>query len=213
MLVIDSCSGGGAERHVADLAGGLVSRGYEVLVGASAPGPLLEEVRAAAAVIRVSGAVAVKRRADDGDARWLRAEVIRFRPDVVHAHLVAGEVAALRAADSVPLVVTEHTEARWQGDRDRRWSGHVYARADVVVDVSSAIACSGTIAWPIDSPGMAVSAPDVTIFGTMIDEIEAVFDTAIERRSGRRIGRMTLPVGASGAGLIAERAPLTDGVF
>src|ERR1700724_749562 len=55
LLVTDSMSWGGAERHVVDLAIALSSRGYEILVACSAGGPLARELHQAGIPIRVLG--------------------------------------------------------------------------------------------------------------------------------------------------------------
>jgi glycosyltransferase involved in cell wall biosynthesis len=141
LLVIDSLDGGGAERYVVDLAIALQDRGWPVEVACSVGG-----VRAGAladAGIPVSELVGrlVKRRVSGPYGRALRQLVQQRRPAVVHAHLFASAAAAVVATRglSVPIVLTEHTEAPWRDRAARAVSRRVYQRVDHVVAVSSAI--------------------------------------------------------------------------
>jgi glycosyltransferase involved in cell wall biosynthesis len=142
LQVVDALDGGGAERHVVDLARALDARGFDVAVAASADGPARARLEAAGIEVHVVADGLVKRRTSVRYALGLRALVARLRPDVVHAHIHASEVAAAAAVwrSDVPLVLTEHTEAPWRGPSARaalRWAA---GRADLVVAVSSAVA-------------------------------------------------------------------------
>lgn len=142
LQVVDALDGGGAERHVVDLARALDARGFEVSVAASADGPARARLEAAGIEVHVVADGLVKRRTSVRYALGLRALVASLRPDLVHAHIHASEVAAAAAVwrSDVPLVLTEHTEAPWRGPSARaalRWAA---GRADLVVAVSSAVA-------------------------------------------------------------------------
>lgn len=141
LQVVDSLDGGGAERHVADLAGALRARGADVHLACSAGGVLRRRLDAAGLPVHVLGGVLVKRCADISYAGRLRQLVDTVRPDLVHAHVHASEVAAALAlaADRTPLVLTEHTEAPWRTPPDRLWAQRAVARADLVVAVSARV--------------------------------------------------------------------------
>ncbi len=141
LQVVDSLDGGGAERHVADLAGALRARGAEVHLACSAGGVLRRRLDEAGLPVHVLGGVLVKRCADVSYAGRLRQLVDALRPDLVHAHVHASEVAAALAlaSDRTPLVLTEHTEAPWRTPADRLWARRAVARADLVVAVSTRV--------------------------------------------------------------------------
>ncbi len=141
LLVVDSLDGGGAERYVADLAVALAARGHGVTVACATGGVLRAPLDAAGVpVVELVGRT-VKRRVSTRFATALRRLVREHAPDVVHAHIYASAAAAALATwgTEVPLVVTEHTEAPWRGARARAMSRWLYARADHVVAVSTAI--------------------------------------------------------------------------
>ncbi len=142
LLIIDSLTVGGAERHLVDLARRLRDRGETVLVACSASGPGAGELEASGVPVEVLGDRLVKRRLSLAFAWRVRRLVTRFDPDVVHAHLhAAGWAAALALATSQRrLVVTEQTEGLWRGRRARACSRLTYRRADRVIAVSDAIA-------------------------------------------------------------------------
>jgi glycosyltransferase involved in cell wall biosynthesis len=141
LLVVDSLEVGGAERHVVDLAVALGREGYEVTVACSIGGGLSEPLEEANVPVRPLLDKLVKRRVSVAFARELRRLIREERFDLVHAHIYASAAAAAIAVlgTGVPLVVTEHTEALWQGRRDRWASRRVYRRAEHIIAVSSAI--------------------------------------------------------------------------
>jgi glycosyltransferase involved in cell wall biosynthesis len=141
LLVTDSMSWGGAERHVVDLAVALSSRGYEVLVACSAGGPLAQELHQAGIPVRVLGGRLVKRRLSLAYAWRLRRLLRVANCQLVHAHVHASEVAAALATLglAIPLVVTEHTEGPWRGRIARRLSRWTWHRSSQVVVVSKPI--------------------------------------------------------------------------
>ena len=141
LVVVDSLEVGGAERHVVDLAVALARKGYEVTVACSVAGGLSEPLEEANVPVRQLLDELVKRRVSVAFARELRRLIKEERFDLVHAHIYASAAAATIAVlgTGVPLVVTEHTEALWQGRRERWASRRIYRRAEHVIAVSSAI--------------------------------------------------------------------------
>jgi glycosyltransferase involved in cell wall biosynthesis len=141
LQVVDSLSGGGAERHVVDLAVALRRRRHEVAVASSTGGVLAPALDAEGIAAHQLVDRLVKRRSSVRYARSLARLVEWYRPDVVHAHIYASAFAAAAATMEcgVPLVLTEHTEAPWRPPRARMVSWWVYQRARHIVAVSSAI--------------------------------------------------------------------------
>jgi glycosyltransferase involved in cell wall biosynthesis len=141
LLVIDSLEGGGAERYVVDLAIALGDRGWPVEVACSIAGVRAGALADAGIPVSVLVGRLVKRRVS-GPYGWALRQLVQQRhPAVVHAHLYASAAAAVVATRglSVPVVLTEHTEAPWRDRAARAVSRRVYQRVDRVVAVSSAI--------------------------------------------------------------------------
>ncbi|GAA5192167.1 glycosyltransferase family 4 protein [Rugosimonospora acidiphila] len=104
-LVLASATGG-IGRHVASLAGGLVSRGLRVTV--YGPAATAERFGFAGEFVPVEIPASPRLRDASAVAALRRALAVR-RPDVVHAHgLRAGLVAGWARPVRVPLVVTWH---------------------------------------------------------------------------------------------------------
>lgn len=141
LLVTDSLEVGGAERHVVDLAVALHQKGFEVVVACSVSGPLAQPLLGAGVPVKPMLDRKVKRRVSLTYALRLRRLMKGARFDLVHAHVYASGAAATLASlgSGVPLVLTEHTEALWQGRRARTVSRFVYARARHIIVVSNAI--------------------------------------------------------------------------
>jgi glycosyltransferase involved in cell wall biosynthesis len=141
LLVIDSLDGGGAERYVVDLAVALRARGWPVEVACSIGGVRAGALAEAGVPVSVLVGGLAKRRVSGRYGRALRRLIQEHRPAVVHAHLYASAAAAVLATRglSVPIVLTEHTEAPWRGRTARAVSRLVYRRVDHVIAVSSAI--------------------------------------------------------------------------
>jgi glycosyltransferase involved in cell wall biosynthesis len=141
LLVIDSLDGGGAERYVVDLAIALHDRGWPIEVACSTGGVRAGALAEAGIPVSVLTGGLVKRRVSGGYGRSLRRLIQDRRPAVVHAHLYASAAAAVVATrgSSVPVVLTEHTEAPWRDRAACAVSRRVYQRVDHVVAVSSAI--------------------------------------------------------------------------
>ena len=141
LMVVDALHGGGAERHVLDLAVGLRDRGWLVDVACSSTGRKRRPFQDAGVPVHELVGQLVKRRVSARYAAALRTFVGRGAYDVVHAHIYASEVAAALATIRSPsqLVLTEHTEAPWRGRAARLTSRWVYGRAAMIIAVSQAI--------------------------------------------------------------------------
>ncbi|PLS86176.1 MAG: hypothetical protein CYG60_08685 [Actinobacteria bacterium] len=141
LIVVDSLNVGGAERHVVDLALALHREGHAVTVACSVLGSLAEPLEAARIPVRPLLGRIVKRRISLPYARAIRGLLGRERFDLVHAHIYASAAASALATvgTGVPLVVTEHTEALWQGRGGRLLSPWMYRRVAHVIAVSDAI--------------------------------------------------------------------------
>ncbi len=141
LIVVDSLNVGGAERHVVDLALTLHREGHAVTVACSVLGSLAEPLEAARIPVRPLLGRIVKRRISLPYARAIRGLLGRERFDLVHAHIYASAAASALATvgTGVPLVVTEHTEALWQGRGGRLLSPWMYRRVAHVIAVSDAI--------------------------------------------------------------------------
>lgn len=141
LLVVDSLEVGGAERHVADLALALAGEGHDVEVACSVTGALAEPLEGAGVRVRALTRSLVKRRISPAYAAKIRRIVRNERFDLVHAHIYSSAVAAAIATlgSGTPLVITEHTEALWQGKTARFFSGWASRRARRIIAVSSVI--------------------------------------------------------------------------
>jgi glycosyltransferase involved in cell wall biosynthesis len=141
LLVVDSLEVGGAERQVVDLALALRRNGYEVTVACSVAGDLSSVLEEAGVPVRPLLDRLVKRRVSLAYAWKLRQLLRRERFDLVHAHIYASVVAAAIATlgTSLPLVITEHTEALWQTWRARWVCRWVYRRVEHIIAVSTPI--------------------------------------------------------------------------
>ena len=141
LLVVDSLEVGGAERHVADLALALAGKGHDVEVACSVAGALSGPLEEAGVTVRPLTRSLVKRRVGPAYAARLRRIVKREGFDLAHAHIYSSAVAAALATlgTGTPLVITEHTEALWQGWAARLVSGWASRRARRMIAVSSVI--------------------------------------------------------------------------
>lgn len=141
LIVTDSLEVGGAERHVVDLVLALRREGHAVTVACSVSGSLAEPLEAARIPVRSLVRRKIKRRVSLPYAWALRKLLERERFDLVHAHVYSSAAASALATvgTDVPLVVTEHTEAPWQGRGGRLFSRWMYRRVSRVIAVSSAI--------------------------------------------------------------------------
>jgi glycosyltransferase involved in cell wall biosynthesis len=141
LLVIDSLEVGGAERLVVDLALALRRKGHGVTIACSVAGDLSSVLEREGVPVQPLLGQLVKRRLSAAYAWRLRRLIRRERFDVVHAHVFASAAAAATATlgTGVPLVITEHTEASWQGPSARWISRFIYSRAERIIAVSTPI--------------------------------------------------------------------------
>lgn len=140
-MVVDSLDVGGAERHVVDLVLALHREGHDVTVACSVSGSLAESLEASRIPVRPLVESIVKRRVSRPYALGLRKILREGRFDLVHAHVYSSAAASALATvgTGTPLVVTEHTEALWQGTNGRLFSFWMYRRVARVIAVSDAI--------------------------------------------------------------------------
>lgn len=143
MAAIGGADAGGQNVHVAALAAALAARGHDVAVHtrrnspaqrptALAPGAVLEYVDAGPAVPLDKDELAPHMPAF---AVRLAERWAARRPDVVHAHFWMSGLAALTAADGVPVVQTFHAlgavKRRWQGQADASPPGRIAAEREI----------------------------------------------------------------------------------
>jgi glycosyltransferase involved in cell wall biosynthesis len=128
-LVITELHPGGAERCLVHLAIYLKSQGHQVQVWELWPPPpagktlLTEELDAAEIVWKSGGAV--KPWDFPRAARWLRRELIAFRPDVVQAFLFHANVAAALATRTIDCKLFGGARVRqpqWWRQRLQKWA-------------------------------------------------------------------------------------------
>ncbi len=141
LYVIDSLGIGGAETLLLDLLDGAAARGFEARVAYFTPGPLGEEVAArGVAAERLSTAGLRDPRA------LLRAVALmrRWRPDVVHTHLVKSDLigqAAARLTGVPRRILSLHNTDPW-----RRKAAPTALYAAVTAGAHVRIAVSGEVA-------------------------------------------------------------------
>lgn len=141
LFVADSLDVGGAERHVASLASALARRGHIVTLACSVDGALMPLAEQAGVLVRPLMRHLVKRRLHPIFA-WKLARLVRQSPfDLVHAHMYASAIASAYAllGTSIPLVITEHSQANWRSPRARRSSQWFYGQAKHIIAVSREI--------------------------------------------------------------------------
>jgi len=141
LMVVDSLQMGGGERHAADLAIALHRRGVAVVIACSAGGFLAGGIEREGIEVRVLGGQVVKRRLGLRLAWRLRRLIHERQVQLVHAHMYAGGAAGALAlvGSGLPLVRTEHSEARWRGRWATLVSGLAYRRTAHIIAVSGPI--------------------------------------------------------------------------
>jgi glycosyltransferase involved in cell wall biosynthesis len=135
---------GGSERHVLELLPALRARGIDArFLGldntAAAPDPFYEVLSARGVPF---DRLACPRDVDPGLARRTSALVQRYRPDLVHTHLVHADVygatAAIRAR--ARLVSTKHNDDPFRAGRGRYGERLLTRRASRVICITEALA-------------------------------------------------------------------------
>lgn len=127
---------GGGERHLSDLADGLVSRGHDVHVAVRPKSPLLDQLG------RVPhenlAEVPLRNSLDAKSARELSRMVRRHQFQIVHAHMARDYPLAAYAARANPkarLIITRHVLFRLKS-----FHRITFAKAARVIAVSEAVA-------------------------------------------------------------------------
>jgi glycosyltransferase involved in cell wall biosynthesis len=154
---------GGSERHLLTLLPGLAASGHEVhFVGlddpAGDPEPFYRELGA-------SG-VSATRRTSSRDLTpglaWLRRELRRLRPDLVHTHLVHADVYGTLAAlgTGVALVSTKHNDDRFRTGPFRFVERRLARRASRLIAITEALR-----RFTIDEVGLPAGKVDVVHYG------------------------------------------------
>jgi glycosyltransferase involved in cell wall biosynthesis len=135
---------GGSERHVLELLPALRARGMDARFlgldnASAAPEPFYEALAATDVPFE---RLQCPRDLDPGLARRTAAAVQRFRPDLVHTHLVHADVyGALAAARArARLVSTKHNDDPFRSGRARYGERLVTRRAARVICITDALA-------------------------------------------------------------------------
>lgn len=142
LLVVDSLDHGGAEAQVVGLAAALARLGHRPEIACSVEGALAPAARAAGIPVHSVMDDLVKRRASAAYGRELGTLLSTRGPfDLVHAHMFASLMAARDATQrlGIPLISTEHSEAKWRGSAEQVLSRRAFAAATNVIAVSEGI--------------------------------------------------------------------------
>jgi glycosyltransferase involved in cell wall biosynthesis len=129
---------GGSERHLLTLLPALSERGVElVFLGLDDPGwpvePFYRELEVE------SLRLPCPRDIDPVLLRRVRRELARLRPDVVHTHLVHGDVYGTLGAGRVPVVSTKHNDDPFRRGPFRHVERLLTRRASRVITISEAL--------------------------------------------------------------------------
>ena len=141
LLVADSLDVGGAEWHVVNLASALAEQGHRITLACTVEGVLAPLAEQAGISVRPLLHHLVKRRQSPRYA-WKLAKLVRQSQfDLVHAHMYASALASAYAllGTSIPLVITEHSQANWRSHYACRCSQWSYSQARHVIAVSREI--------------------------------------------------------------------------
>ena len=141
LLVADSLDVGGAEWHVVNLASALAEQGHRITLACTVEGVLAPLAEQAGISVRPLLHHLVKRRQSPRYA-WKLAKLVRQSQfDLVHAHMYASALASAYAllGTSIPLVITEHSQANWRSHYACRCSQWSYSQARHIIAVSREI--------------------------------------------------------------------------
>ncbi len=141
LLVADSLDVGGAEWHVVNLASVLAEQGHRITLACTVEGVLAPLAEQAGISVRPLLHHLVKRRQSPRYA-WKLAKLVRQSQfDLVHAHMYASALASAYAllGTSIPLVITEHSQANWRSHYACRCSQWFYSQARHIIAVSREI--------------------------------------------------------------------------
>jgi glycosyltransferase involved in cell wall biosynthesis len=151
---------GGSERHLLTLLPALAERGIEpVFLGLDDPGWPVEPFYRKLGVDSVR--LSCPRDLDPGLLRRVRRELGRLRPDVVHTHLVHGDVyGGLGAGRGVPVVSTKHNDDPFRRGPFRHVERLLTRRAARVITISAALR-----RYCVDEVGLPAEKIEVVHYG------------------------------------------------
>lgn len=144
LYVVTGLSIGGAERQVAALAGEMIRRGHEVAIASLTERPAEGEVPLPDGTEVYSLGMG-KGSADPRGVLALGRIVRRFRPDVVHAHMIHSNILCRAARLAVPmrrLVCTAHSDIETASRSMRALYRATDPLCEVMTNVSEAAAAS-----------------------------------------------------------------------
>jgi glycosyltransferase involved in cell wall biosynthesis len=142
---------GGSERHLLTLLPALATEGIEtVFLGLDDPAGVLDPFYRELGVEAVR--LACPRDVDPGLLRRVRQELARLRPDVVHTHLVHGDVYGTLGAGGVPVVSTKHNDDPFRRGPFRHVERLLTRRAARVIAITDALRrfCIAEVGLPAD---------------------------------------------------------------
>jgi glycosyltransferase involved in cell wall biosynthesis len=150
---------GGSERHLLTLLPALAARGVEpVFLGLDDPGwpvePFYRELEAE------SVRLPCPRDLDAVLLRRVRRELARLRPDVVHTHLVHGDVYGTLGSGGAPVVSTKHNDDPFRRGPFRYVERLLTRRAKRVIAISGALR-----RYCIDEVGLPAGKIEVVHYG------------------------------------------------
>jgi glycosyltransferase involved in cell wall biosynthesis len=150
---------GGSERHLLTLLPALDAEGIQpVFLGlddpAGEPDPFYRELGVEA--VRL----ACPRDIDPGLLRRVRQELVRLRPDVVHTHLVHGDVYGTLGAGGVPVVSTKHNDDPFRRGPFRHVERLLTRRAARVIAITDALG-----RFCVDEVGLPPAKVEVVHYG------------------------------------------------
>ena len=150
---------GGSERHLLTLLPALAERGVEpVFLGLDDPGwdvgPFYRELGVESVRLECP------RDLDPGLLRRVRQELARLKPDVVHTHLVHGDVYGGLGAGKVPVISTKHNDDPFRRGPFRHVERLLTRRAARVITISAALR-----RYCIDDVGLPAEKIEVVHYG------------------------------------------------
>ena len=150
---------GGSERHLLTLLPALAVHGVEpVFLGLDDPAGDLEPFYGELGVESVR--LACPRDLDPGLALRIRRELRRLRPDVVHTHLVHGDVYGALGAGGAALVSTKHNDDRFRLGPFRYAERALARRAARVIAITEALR-----RFCVDRVGLPAGKVEVVHYG------------------------------------------------
>ncbi len=150
---------GGSERHLLTLLPALAERGLEVVFlglddPAGAPEPFYGELGVEAVRLRCP------RDVDPGLARRVRRLLRSLSPEVVHTHLVHGDVYGALGAGRAALVSTKHNDDRFRTGPFRFAERALTGRAGRVIAITEALR-----RFCVDAVGLPAGKIEVVHYG------------------------------------------------